>query len=126
MRSNLGLSLYLLAAGRRGTPSFAPGRAEPRPDGPLLWLNLPGSGALPAARELLRRLEDEVPDLTLLVTAPEGSDLPPNVIGHPSLAENQREIAAFIDHFRPDVACQIGGPLSVPLLEQIHRKAVPL
>jgi 3-deoxy-D-manno-octulosonic-acid transferase len=108
----------------------------PRPRGPLVWLNA-GTGTEPAAlAELFRRLLQERPEVSVLLTVDpaEGpqsgsSDQAPprrGVLRHPSPIDTPRAAAAFLDHWKPDVAIRTGLGLDPATMATIAARNVPL
>lgn len=82
-----------------------------RPEGPLLWLHAPPPEERPAAAELIRRLIESRPDLSVLVTdtrdlptwPKDFDDLPPlGLAAAPN--EGLRPGSRFLDQWRPDLA----------------------
>jgi 3-deoxy-D-manno-octulosonic-acid transferase len=118
MRRPAGLALYLaLTARRRAATARGEGERPRRPRGDLIWLHAERAANLPAAVELTRRLTEERPKLTLLLTAPgEAPLLPRRALHQPLPPEEPAALAAFLAHWRPDAIAQIGGPLSPVLL----------
>lgn len=129
MRRPAGLTLYLAVTRKArgaGLALPAPDR-PPRPTGPLIWLQVPDAEMLPAAAELLRRLGEDRPGVTFLLTAPEGGPvLPRRILRQPPPAPTTTALTAFLDHWRPDAAAQIGGPIDPLLLHQATAEGLPL
>ncbi|MBI1220198.1 MAG: 3-deoxy-D-manno-octulosonic acid transferase [Rhodobacteraceae bacterium] len=129
MRRPAGLTLYLaLTRKARGAGIALPAPDRPaRPTGPLIWLQVPDPAMLPAAAELLRRLGEDRPAAHLLLTAPDGGPvLPPRILRQPLPAPTTSALAAFLDHWRPDAAAQIGGPLDPLLLHHAAAEGLPV
>ncbi len=132
----VGLALYLLATSRRNVATALEKlQARPqRPEGQLLWLHVPDSAHGPSAAVLIHRLSEERPELAILLTGPgaahivaqAGADPTALVIAQPAPSETLTEIVQFLDHWRPDLVLQIGGPLAPGLFNQIHRERLPL
>jgi 3-deoxy-D-manno-octulosonic-acid transferase len=123
MRRPVGLALYLAITRKaRGAGVALPAPDRPaRPTGPLIWLQVPDLALLPAAAELLRRLGEDRPGVGFLLTAPEGGPaLPRRTLRQPPPPQTTTGLTAFLDHWHPDAAAQIGGPID-PLL--LHRAA---
>lgn len=74
MAQSLGLRLYVLAKSALAGAAVASPPPPPRPDGPLIWLNAPGTSSARAIAELIRRITADRDDLSFLVTHP--SDTP--------------------------------------------------
>lgn len=129
MARSLALALYLLAAGRRGTEP-EPARAD-RPAGTLVWMHLGAGSGRKRLAQLARRLAELRPGLSFLVTA--GGPAPPDTGGFPAATATDRQppertasVAAFLDHWRPDLALFAGVSLPPALLVAAHDRAVPL
>lgn len=129
MRRPAGLTLYLALTRKvRGAGvALAAPDLPPRPSGPLIWMQVPDATLLPAAAELLRRLGDDRPGVALLLTAPDGGPgLPRRILRQPLPAPTTKALAAFLDHWHPDAAAQIGGPIDPLLLHGAATEGLPL
>lgn len=91
-----------------------------RPPGPVVWIHAPEGTDLAGAASLRARIADQLPDVTLLVTHPTGSDAMTNVleegvvVQEPPL-DSPSIVARFLDHWTPDVAVWL-GQVSAPIL----------
>ncbi len=90
---------------RRGIAS------RPRPDGPLVWFHAASVGESLAVLELIRRLLQERGDLHVLITTGSVTSaavmvdrLPEHAIHHYVPLDAKPFVAAFLDHWKPDVA----------------------
>lgn len=120
-RWSLALGAYLaLARAKGGQPEEEP----PRPEGPLLWIHADDPARVPALAALAERLGREDGIATLL-TLPRRIDMPA-LSGRIALRhvppERLGAIAAFLDHWRPDLLLWAGGGLRPALLS---RAALP-
>lgn len=129
MARSLALALYLLAAGRRGTEP-EPVRGD-RPAGTLVWMHIGAGSGRKRLAQLARRLVELRPGLSFLVTA-EGP-APPDAGGFPAATVADRQppertaaIAAFLDHWRPDLGLFAGASLPPALLAGAHDRTIPL
>ena len=136
MAQSFGLWLYLLAKSRfAGAGMAAPPPVLPRPDGPLIWLNAPGPSSARAIAELIRRIATERDGLGFLVTYPPDAPLdtpaamalfPRGVTLQPLPAERPGAIDGFLAHWAPDLAVFSEGYLPPALIDQTHRRRIPL
>jgi 3-deoxy-D-manno-octulosonic-acid transferase len=107
----LALRLWLLLAGLAPPPWS---EAEPRPEGPLLWVHLDDPARLPAVAGLAQALAAD--GVATLLTLPPGRDLPavPGALVRP--APSEAAAAAFAAAWRPDLLVWIGGGLRPALV----------
>ncbi len=107
-----------------------------RPRGPLVWLNA-GTGSEPAAlAELFRRLLQERPEVSVLLTCDPSEtsrfqgttlDLPVRgVLQQPAPIDTPRAVSAFLDHWKPDVAIRTGLGLAPATMATIASRGLPL
>lgn len=115
MTRSLALGAYLaLGALGGGRPEPEP---EPRPEGPLLWVHADGPGRLASVAALAERLDPE--GLSTLVTLPgdpEPGPGPAGLVLRPAPPDRPRAVAAFLDHWRPDLLLWAGGGLRPALI----------
>ncbi|WP_226626845.1 3-deoxy-D-manno-octulosonic acid transferase [Alloyangia pacifica] len=122
-RRPFSLSAYLAYARGRGAAPLA--TPPTRPDGPLLWLHAGGPGSGQALSALATRMKIQRPELTLLVTGE--SDHPPEGALRADLpGESPAEIAAFLEHWRPQVGFWTGQELRPALLQKLHEAGTRL
>lgn len=122
MGRSLALGLYLLLA-KRGEAGQAASRPA-RNSGKLLWINLSeGQGA----RAVIDSLRDHDPNLTILLTSNE-TDLQGTEADHVERQPQDRsaDVAAFLDHWRPDAGLFIGNALPAILITEAHAREIPL
>jgi 3-deoxy-D-manno-octulosonic-acid transferase len=105
----------------------------PRPDGPLIWFHAASVGESLALLELLRRMLDEQPDLTILVTtgtttsaAVMAERLPPRALHQYVPLDAHRFVTSFLDHWRPDVAIWTESELWPTLITETHGRGIPM
>lgn len=122
MAYSLGLTLYNLA--NRREASIRPERAA-RPAGPLLWLHAPGAEAARAQLELARRLVEE-DGVNVVLTCPDPLPPRPRILIEAPPADTPAEAAAFLDHWRPELAVLSEGELRPALLNVAVERKVPL
>ncbi|HMO42981.1 MAG TPA: 3-deoxy-D-manno-octulosonic acid transferase [Phenylobacterium sp.] len=135
---SLALAAYRLAAGlaeplagpllrrrsRRGKEDGARlgerlGRAsQPRPPGPLVWLHGVSVGESVSLLPLVEALRAARPDLAMLVTSGTRTSadllarrLPAGVLHQYAPVDGPRAVAAFLDHWRPDLALLVESEL---------------
>ncbi|NBZ86599.1 3-deoxy-D-manno-octulosonic acid transferase [Stagnihabitans tardus] len=118
MAFSLGLSLYNLGARPEGVQNAPPAR----PGGSVVWCHAPDEALAPML-ELARRLIDE-DGVTVLVTcagAPETE-----AIVQPPPLDFPRDVAAFLDHWRPDVVVMGGGELRPAMIHAATQRRLPM
>ncbi|MCU0908220.1 MAG: 3-deoxy-D-manno-octulosonic acid transferase [Rhodobacteraceae bacterium] len=148
----LRLWLALSPRSRRAvTAPAATPQVLPRPAGPLVWVH-PGPETEPAAiLELVRRLRDQRPEVTVLLSrdgTPDVTEGPSPGMSRPGPRSSQRagqrgglrpslldvaappdtpaEVAAFLDHWKPDLAVRTGLGLAPATMAALERWSVPL
>ncbi|WP_420343073.1 3-deoxy-D-manno-octulosonic acid transferase [Paenirhodobacter sp.] len=130
MRRSLLLRLRLaLSRPRRPGPATLAAVAAARPEGPLLWFVIePVPEMETAAALLLRRLRQQRPNLTLLVSAPEAMAmaLPPRTIRIDPVEDAPSSIAALLDHWQPELIVLMGNLLPPALVETAEESGVPV
>lgn len=128
MAHTLGLAAYRAMARRSDARFEAP--ALPRPGGELVWLHVGETDNLLAVRDLAKRLVRSRENLSALVTvtdpdlfagrvAKAGDDLLESVI--PS--EHPAAIAAFLDHWSPDLCVWTYGMLRPNLILEAAKRS---
>ena len=122
MAYSLGLTLYNLA--HRREPGAAVDR-PPRPAGRLVWLHAPGRDAARSLLELARRLVEE-DAVSVVLTCPDALSPRPGVFIQKPPAEMPLEAAAFLDHWRPELAVLSEGELRPALLHEAVERKLPL
>lgn len=118
-----GVRLYRALHGDAGV---APAPSWPaRPAGRVAWLHAPGAAAArglgPLAKGLMQaRLADAV-----VVTCPDPTDCPGGLVVAPP-ADRPQAVAAFLDHWRPDLGLWADGALRPVLLHMAAERGLPL
>ncbi|MCW1918279.1 3-deoxy-D-manno-octulosonic acid transferase [Rhodobacter sp. KR11] len=115
---SVGLTLYNLGARPEGVQNAPP----PRPGGSVVWCHAPGEALAPML-ELARRLIDE-DGVTVLVTC-DGQPATAALV-QPAPLDFPRDVAAFLDHWRPDVAVMGGGELRPALIHEAAARRIKL
>lgn len=124
------------AAGRE-TEDRGPERlgatSVPRPPGPLVWFHVGSGTESQGMPELIDRLREEREDLEVLMTiARHGPDdpltvrLPRDVIVQYAPYGTGPGMAAFLEHWRPDIAVWADDRLEPVLIEATDRAGVPM
>ncbi len=150
MRRPLGLLAYLTlaalsapAARRRISGEIARGGPEAarlserlgqpsarRLDGPLIWLHAGEPAQEGALSDLARRIAEDHPGAGLLVTteAPASGPLrlPPRAARQLLPLDSRGPVAAFLDHWRPDLAFWAGTGLRPALIHEAARRGTRL
>ena len=118
---SLGLTLYNLGQRRDAqTPVFAP-----RPAGRLIWLHAPSANGQKRIAELARRLVDE-DGLQVLITGPDAMADRDGLTFADAPTDTQPDVAAFLDHWRPELLAMSEGELRPALIVEAHHRKVPL
>jgi len=107
--------------------------SRPRPEGRLVWFHAASVGEAASLLELLRRLGDERPDLTCLVTTGtvtsaqllEGR-LPECAIHQYAPLDVLPWVTRFLAHWRPDLAVWTESELWPATLYATHQQGVPM
>lgn len=127
MARTLGLAAYR-AMSRRSDARFD-AHAMPRPKGELVWLHVGEADNLLAVRDLAKRLVRSREDLTALVTVADSDQIakvkppPDDVLLETALpSEHPAAIAAFLDHWAPDVCIWVYGMLRPNLILEAARR----
>jgi 3-deoxy-D-manno-octulosonic-acid transferase len=120
MVQNPGLFDRLLGRGRRPAD---PADWPERPDGPVVWLHVPGPGSRSSMRELARRLAGEE-SVAVVVTGDEAVPAATGIV--PVALPDDTRAGAFLDHWRPDVAVFAEGTVFAPFVVEASRRSIPL
>jgi|TARA_B110000879_G_scaffold201607_1_gene276903 3-deoxy-D-manno-octulosonic-acid transferase len=124
MPNSLELSAYR-AIVRRNPPTRYEA-SQKRPLGEVLWLHAPENGNALALFDLAKRLCAQRHDLSVLITCDGGLISPCHtIIIDTAPSEHPQDIAAFLDHWRPDVALWLWGNLRPNLILATHQNGVP-
>lgn len=104
-----------------------------RPDGPLVWIHGVSVGEALSILPLAERIRKDRPDVTVLVTTGTLTSaqvlttrLPPGVIHQFAPVDAPGAVAAFLDHWRPDIGVFVESELWPNLLTAARRRGVPL
>lgn len=129
MKRSITLALYLLLAARGGGDADI--RRPPRPSGPLIWLHAGAGATLQSLGQLAERLVQEPGPLGILITA-DGPDLPdlgampPGTVADFLPPEKLKNISAFLNHWRPNLALIAGTSLPPVLIAETHNRGIPM
>lgn len=121
----------------RETPERAAqkqGRANvARPEGMLIWLHAVGLGEVMALRPLIAALQEQAPQVQILLTSSArsagiavGAQMPAGVIHQALPLDVPRYTRAFLDHWRPDLAIWSEQDLWPGLIEETAARNIPL
>lgn len=104
-----------------------------RPDGPLVWLHAASVGESVSLLEMIRRLGEEWPELTFLVTTGTVTSaqvlagrLPPRCIHQFVPLDARPWMRRFLDHWHPDLVVLAEGEIWPALLIEVDRRGIPL
>jgi 3-deoxy-D-manno-octulosonic-acid transferase len=105
----------------------------PRPPGRLVWFHAASVGESLSLLEVIRRLGDHDPALTVLVTTGTVSSsdilksrLPPNAIHQFVPIDIHLFVKRFLDHWKPDLAVWTESEFWPSLICETHARGVPL
>jgi 3-deoxy-D-manno-octulosonic-acid transferase len=153
MGNSLGLSLYLaisrharghaarklerrLADGKEDAGRMAErlGQAsEPRPKGTLAWFHAASVGESLSLLELIRRLGDQRPDISFLITTGTRTSadlmaarLPVRAVHQYIPVDVQAAVDGFLDHWQPDIAVWTESEFWPCLIVSTHKRNVPM
>ncbi|MCX7643967.1 MAG: 3-deoxy-D-manno-octulosonic acid transferase [Rhodobacteraceae bacterium] len=101
-----------------------------RPEGPLVWLHASGPAQEGALTEMARRIGEAHEEASVLVTTDAPPTREPGPGGrwlHQFVPDDAaRPVAAFLDHWRPDIGIWAGTALRPALIDEAARRGVPL
>lgn len=105
----------------------------PRPDGPLVWMHAVGLGEVMALRGLILAMGTARPDLSFLVTSSARSSAQAFAGNTPARTQHQflpldapGPVAAFLDHWQPDLSIWAEQDLWPGAVVATHRRGIPL
>lgn len=134
MPRSVSLSAYLTLArtapGQNRTPATTPVAARPRPHGEVIWAHATTEVRAAALIQITTRLRAQRPDLHLLLTLP--ADLPapeaaPSFLTTLTVPEDTPQmIAAYLDHWAPDLCLWTGGQLRHALINAAADRKIPM
>lgn len=128
MARSLSYAAYKALA--RRAPHDAPDLSTPRPGGALIWGHATSGAEAAALIQMMARLTMLRGDVHLLLTLHEGVGRPdhlkPNTIVVPAPAEHESSIAAFLEHWAPDLCLWTGGHLRPLLIEAAGNAGIPM
>ncbi len=122
MAYSLGLTLYNLANRREAVA--VPDRPA-RPAGRLVWMHAPGRDAARSLMELSRRLYEE-DGVTVLLTCADPLPGRTGIVVQTPPSDLPALAAAFLDHWRPEIAIMADGELRPALLHEVILRKLPL
>lgn len=104
-----------------------------RPEGPLVWFHAASVGESLAILELIRRLLEEDPALHVMVTTGTvtsarvmGERLPERAFHQYVPLDARAYVAAFLDHWQPDVAIWTESELWPALIVETHARGITM
>ena len=111
---------------RRGIASL------PRPDGPLIWINVTSVSGADAILTLCRRLLNQNPALNCLITTQTDAatqalqgQIPSRMIHQYIPADATPYITAFLDHWKPDLCVWTESEFQPAFVVQTKRRSIP-
>jgi len=112
---------------RRGIASL------PRPDGPLMWLHAASVGESVSLLEMIRRLGEERPDLSFLITTGTTTSAQVLIGRIPARSVHQFVpldigpwVRRFLDHWTPDLVVLAEGEIWPTLLLESGKRGIPV
>ena len=112
---------------RRGTATRA------RPDGPLVWFHCASVGESLSIIELIRRLCDEQPEISILVTTGTRTSaellstrLPHRAFHQYVPVDTENAVRKFLDHWKPDLAIWVESELWPRMLTETSDRGIPM
>ena len=112
---------------RRGVATRA------RPEGPLAWFHCASVGESLSIIELIRRLCDERPDLSILVTTGTRTSaellstrLPHHAFHQYVPVDTANAVKRFLDHWKPDLAVWVESELWPRMLTETSERGIPM
>lgn len=153
MRRPFGLSVYLALtaraerwAARKLEKRLAEGKEDPerlgertghasvpRPDGPLIWMHAASVGEALSVQELIRRIAEERPDVTILLTTGTRTSadivatrLPRQAIHQFAPVDTRDAVQRFLDHWRPNLGIWVESELWPRLIHDTDARGIPI
>jgi len=112
---------------RRGIASI------PRPDGRVVWIHAASVGEALSVQELVRRLGEERPELSFLLTTGTRTSaqvlatrLPPRAVHQFVPLDATPFIRRFLDHWQPDLAIWTESEFWPALMVETHKRHIPM
>ena len=112
---------------RRGTATRA------RPDGLLVWFHCASVGESLSIIELIRRLCDEQPEISILVTTGTRTSaellstrLPHRAFHQYVPVDTENAVRKFLDHWKPDLAIWVESELWPRMLTETSDRGIPM
>lgn len=112
---------------RRGIAGIA------RPEGPLVWFHAASVGESLSLLDLISRLRDEDPGVTILMTTGTLTSAElikkrmPNGLIHQFAPVDARPfVRSFLEHWRPDIAIWTESELWPGMIHETHKRGVPM
>ncbi|MFM2355797.1 MAG: hypothetical protein RLZZ528_1533 [Pseudomonadota bacterium] len=130
MPRSLSLALHLFLAGKGG--AMVPGVARPaRRAGRLVWLRAASAEDIAALQLVAGQLDEDWPDMTLLVTAagltaPDLTGFPPDSIADADPGDVPSLARAFVAHWQPDAVILAGDGLAGAILSELGDRGLPV
>ena len=106
--------------------------STPRPDGPLIWINVTSVSGADAILTLCRRLLDRNPTLNCLITSQTeaaaqalNGQMPPRMMHQYIPVDASPYITAFLDHWKPDLSVWTETEFQPAFVVQTKRRNIP-
>lgn len=105
----------------------------PRPDGPLIWIHAASVGEALSVQELIRRLHEDRPDTTMLLTTGTrtsaellASRLPRGALHQFAPIDTKPAVEGFLNHWQPDLAIWIESELWPRMIHDTDARGIPM
>lgn len=105
---------------------------QPRPEGPLIWLNAASVGELVSVFDLMQDMQAETGAAVLVTTMTQTSAqlaarrLPQGAIHQFIPVDTPAAVRGFLDHWRPDLACFVESDIWPRLVLESQARDIPL
>ncbi len=104
-----------------------------RPEGALIWMHAASVGEALSVQELIRRLTEERPDATILLTTGTRTSadlvatrLPPQAVHQFAPVDTRAAVQRFLDHWRPDMAVWVESELWPRMIHDTADRGIPM
>ena len=107
--------------------------SAPRPPGTLVWMHAVGVGEILALPGLVRKMQERVPSLQVLLTSTARTsadaiapNMPPDTRHQFLPVDCMRFVRGFLDHWRPDLSVWAERDIWPAIVVEAHRRDIPL
>lgn len=107
--------------------------SQPRPPGVVVWMHAVGVGEILALPGLVRKMQERMPDLQVLLTstartsaAALAANMPPQTRHQFLPVDCMRFIRPFLKHWQPDLSVWAERDVWPAIVHETHRSGIPL